>query len=513
MYSRQITFSISTVCMLALLSGCRVTSQRAALKKDGQPRPDYLQYVKSYADALLEKGRDTYGDVKSPLIATTLNRKTMKLFQGEVLEKLWYIRLKDWDNWRVRNRDRSLTGANPMHDENLYQILYALTKITGDKRYADEADRTLKWFFENCQSPTTGLLAWGEHIGWDFTDEYLIKYRKSTHHGGTMQEYNTHEFARPWVLWQRCFEIAPEACERFAAGLWNHQIGDQNTGNFSRHANYEMHQTSTNSEYPRHGGFYIATWAPAYEKTKKSLYLNAIETLVDYFDSRRSPESDGLPAESAKRSKGQNLWATSNLSLAIDLYNSAEKLPDTLAKKLRKSARRTDKVFLKLKHQIKPGGKGFLLSANTHTLEPFNENAYSGAWGIAGSANLCMLRYRQVKLAGYKKLILDSADFYVNDEPQMQYALHPGTLGQIIYLLLNACELTQEEKYLNRADYYARRAIELFFDETSSLPKATSKYDHYEAVTRADTLMMSLLRLWAVENRPGLDIKLVYCDR
>jgi hypothetical protein len=27
----------------------------------------------------------------------------------------------------IRRTDRSLGGANPMHDENLYQILYALT--------------------------------------------------------------------------------------------------------------------------------------------------------------------------------------------------------------------------------------------------------------------------------------------------------------------------------------------------------------------------------------------------
>jgi len=513
MCSSKISFSISITCMLCLLAGSEAISEESALGKGEQSRPDYLQYVKSYANALLENCRDTYGDVKSPLIAAALDRNTMKLFEGKELDRIWHIRLKDWDNWRVRNRDRSLTGANPMHDENLYQILYALTKITGDKHYADEADRTLKWFFENCQSPITGLLAWGEHIGWDFTDEYLIKYRKSTHHGGTMQEYNTHEFARPWVLWKRCFEITPEACERFAVGLWNHQIGDHNTGNFSRHANYEMHQTSTNSEYPRHGGFYIATWAQAYENTRNPFYLKAIEMLVDYFDSRRSPESDGLPAESAKRSKGLNLWAGSNLSLAIDLHNSAEKLPDKLSEKLRKSARRTDAVFLKLKHQIKTGGKGFLLSTNVHTLEPYNKNAYSGEWAIAGIANLCMLRYKQIKLPGYKKLILDSADFYVKDEPQMQYALHPGTLGQIIYLLLNSNELTGQEKYLNRTDYYARRSIELFFDETSPLPKATSKHNHYEAVTRADTLMMSLLRLWVVKNKQELNIKLVYCDR
>lgn len=41
----------------------------------------------------------------------------------------------------IRSGDRTLCGANPMHHQNLYQLLYALTKITGQKRYADEADQ------------------------------------------------------------------------------------------------------------------------------------------------------------------------------------------------------------------------------------------------------------------------------------------------------------------------------------------------------------------------------------
>jgi hypothetical protein len=254
---------ISFACATFFLVGCQDSAKQSVDK-----RTDYFRIVKSYADTLLEHGRDIYGKVNSPLIATTLDRRSLGIFEQEELDSLWQIRLKDWDNWRIRNRDRMLTGANPMHDQNLYQVLYALTEITGDAHYAQEADRTIEWFFRHCQSPSTGLMAWGEHMGWDFNTETLITWRKGKHHGGRMQEYNTHEFARPWVLWERSFELAPEACERFAVGLWEHQIGDHETGNFSRHANYEMHQTFVDSEYPRHGGFYIATWAQAYRSTK-----------------------------------------------------------------------------------------------------------------------------------------------------------------------------------------------------------------------------------------------------
>jgi len=492
-------------------AGAEETVEQKAIVKPGPP--DYLQLVKSYADTMLEEGRDTYGTQQSPLFATTLDRKRLKMFERTGLEQLWQMRLDDWQNWRVRNRDRMTTGANPMHHQNLYQILYALTLITGEHRYAEEAEKSLKWFFRNCQSPATGLLAWGEHMGWDFNTETIITWRKATHHGGIMQEATTHEFSRPWVLWERSFELAGPACERFALGLWEHQIADQNTGNFSRHANYLIHQTFKNSEYPRHGGFYIATWARAYEDTGNPVFLKAIETLVDYFDGRRSPVSDGIPAESAPRSKGRVLWATSNLSLAIDLWQSAERVPFSLAKKMKRSAIRTDKVFLSLGHDLSGHGKGFLLSANTRTLQPYGKGSYSGRWDHAGPANLCMQRYGQVGVAGYEKLVLDTAEFYLSSEPEISFALHPRTLGHLILLMLNAYELTGREQYLNRADYFARRAIELFFDSGCPLPRATSKLDHYEAVTGADTLMMSLLKLWATKNRPSLELSLIYCDR
>jgi len=498
-------------CVLVLSAGCQEIGSKPEVSE--KEDVDYLLVVKSYADALVEKGRDRYGKEPSPLFATTLDRKKLEIFDEAGLERLWQIRLQDWENWRVRNRDRMTTGANPMHDQNLYQILYALTEITGDKHHAEEADRTIEWFFKHCQSPVTGLMAWGEHIGWDFRTEGLIKWRKGTHHGGKMQEYNTHEFYRPWVLWDRTYELTPGACTRFARGLWEHQIADHNTGNFSRHANYEMHQTFKNSEYPRHGGYYIATWAQAYRHTKDPVFARAIDTLVGYFDSRRSPQSDAFPAESAERSGGKALWTTSNLMYAICTWNGADYMPDELAWKMRQSALRTDRAFLKLAHDLKPGGKGFVGNAHVDTLEPNPQGGYTSGWGHAGTANICYVRYEQVKLGEYKKLILDAAKLYLDNEPEIKFALHPGTLGHVIYLMLAAHELTGRKEYVDRADYFARRAIQLFFDDTSPLPKATSKHDHYEAVTGADTLMMALLRLWAVKNRPELELRLVYSDR
>ncbi|HUW18148.1 MAG TPA: hypothetical protein VMW16_02485 [Sedimentisphaerales bacterium] len=471
-----------------------------AVASDGatEKQPDYLRIVKSYADALLEHGRDTYGTVQSPLIASALDRKSLSLIE----EKLGRIE-------GIRNGDRSLYGANPMHDQDLYQTLYALTQVTGDKKYAQQADKALKWFFENCQSPATGLMAWGEHIGWGFKTETLAYARG-----------DNHEFFGAWVLWDKSFELAPQACIRFGQGLWDHQI-HEHSGEFSRHASWTKHATGTQNEYPRHGGFYIAAWARAYEAGKDPVFLKAIETLIDYFEKNSSPKTGAIPC-STNPSRLEIMWPESNLSLAVDLWDGAKRVPDDLARKMRQRALKTDKVYLSLAHDFSPAGKGFVAGANVHSLEcltegPWTDTAiWATGYGKATDAQiamLCYLRYQQVKMDGYRKLVLDSASRYLYTEPDTKITLYPGSMAESVFHMLAAYELTGQNYYLDRADYFARQAVKIFLDDTSPLPKASSTHNHYETITGGDDLMASLLKLWVAQNQPDKKIQLVYNHR
>ena len=236
---------------------------------DKSPEPvDYLAVVRTYADAMIEHGQDVCGQKHSPLFAEELDRRTMRMLEGESLKKVAAITR---DEWGIRPHDRMLGGGNPQHCQNLYQILFQLTEISGEERYREEAKRSLEFFFEQCQSPGTGLLWWGEHAGWDFRTEKPLDKGAG----------NTHEFYRPWVLWQRSWQLADEACERFARGLWEHQIGNHQTGDFSRHASIASHGPGTEAPYARHGGFYIEAWAAAYRHTKEGVFLTAIRSVLD----------------------------------------------------------------------------------------------------------------------------------------------------------------------------------------------------------------------------------------
>src|ERR1043165_3562475 len=121
--------------------------------------PDFLGIVSRYADTMIEHGRDTYGPQKSGLLLSPLNRTT-----------LTPLKVRPPPPGGIRRGGRpgrpwvEMNGANPHLDQNLLRILYSLSDITGDTRYAKVADEELSWFFHHTMSPKTDLLPWGEQV-------------------------------------------------------------------------------------------------------------------------------------------------------------------------------------------------------------------------------------------------------------------------------------------------------------------------------------------------------------
>ncbi|MBN2292985.1 MAG: hypothetical protein JXM70_11200 [Pirellulales bacterium] len=513
--------TICTVLLSTIVMATGATLSSPARADDSNSQ-DYLNTVQAFADAMLEHGRDRYGREHTPLFAAALDRKTMSVPRGDLRRHLLEL---SRDEWGIRTHDRMLSGANPMHDQNLYQVLYALTAATGDRRYAQEADKTLKWFFEHCQSPATGLLTWGEHMGWDFFTEKPISDAHEFPDGPLrrMLAYarDNHEYTRPWLLSDRCFQLAPQPSARFARGVWEHQIGDHKTGNFSRHAGYRRHSPDRNAQFPRHGGFYINTWAHAYKQTYDPVFLEAIEILLAHFETRRNPKSHAIPSNdipvkgTKKFAPANKVWLESNLSLAIDLWTGAALVPKPLAEKMKACARKTDEIYLQIPHDLGSADGGFVSTAVADTLEPSARTrtweAGYGHYTDAQVAMICLARWRQVKLDGYRKLFIQAADRYMQADPDYKSVVWPGAMGDAIMLLVETYRETGEKRYLDRANQLARKSLTIFFPKDSPLPKASSKHDHYESITRADTLVMALLNLWACGNNKQLN--LVYVDR
>ena len=79
--------------------------------------------------------------------------------------------------------------------------------------------------------------------------------------------------------------------------------------------------------------------------------------------------------------------------------------------------------------------------------------------------------------------------------------------------MIVAYELSGQKYYLDRAEYFAEKAVEIFIDDTSPLPKASTVDNQYETITGGDDLMLALLELSLAKKKPGKKLRSTYNHR
>jgi hypothetical protein len=400
-----------------LAIGSIATSFGAEIPKAPVPPSPYLPMIYKFADTMIEHGRQTskfLSALDRAALAPLTNRPAAP--QG--------VRESD----RLGQKGGALVGVSPAHDENLLRLLYTLSELSGKPKYRDAADAGLRWFVENADSP-----------------EKL--------------------FFRPWMLWERCFELAPEASKRFALGLQEHQ------------------STVTSL---REAGFYMRTWGVAYGHTTNEFFLDAIRALLTRFERTMS---DAQTIRS-------NAWAASAPSLAVDGDAASRLVPEPLASRLRALANKEDEIFCSLPHDLKASGGFIIVNPMTISTERKTSlwSARVGGHTTAQVGMMCVSRYENTGRIAYRDLMHAAADAYLESLPEEGVDAWPATFGHAISLQLAAWRSTARQIYLDRARALADIAVKRFFDG-SVLPRASLKTQHYESITGADTLALALVEL------------------
>lgn len=380
----------------------------------------FLEAALAYADTMIESGRDMYGEHHTPLFAGALTRRTLTIGES------WGGIVEDFESIPITWNERMLGGANPQLEIGLYALLYRLTELTGDEHYATEADAALGYFFQNCQSPETGFMAWGDHLWWDL---------RSDAPGFASRFAYRHEINHEWPFWDACYRLAPEASRRFAIGLWDHQVACKETGNFSRHAYWNRHGPKQNFEFPRYAGQMIANWADAYtrpenaEWPRRNEMPEAIATIVGRMEANMEKSETGMLIAGSQERHSEWVWLDSNLELARCLWKAAPHLEadhPALAGRMRTLALQQDEHFLNAPHRITEEDGGFAFWLHSATGEPDDLRPYTTLWFYPMHARLATrghARYTQLaeshpdRAARYGELILAAADQYLAAEP------------------------------------------------------------------------------------------------
>ena len=180
-----------------------------------------------------------------------------------------------------RAQDRALGGSNLYHDAVTLQVFHVLTEVTGNPRYRNAAREYQSAFRDLAQSKETGLLAWGEHLYYDFFRDEVAAERR--HH-------ELLEWTPPWpLLW----EVNPGAVERAIAGIRYHYFADDPAALYNRHADWARagHQKPGGQPWIKHSGLYAYSFLFLHSKTKQRRWLDWALGAGDLYWRHRNPET------------------------------------------------------------------------------------------------------------------------------------------------------------------------------------------------------------------------------
>ena len=257
---------------------------------------DFLKLATDFADCMIRYGRDRYGSVHSPLFSNILTREKeprttpYPLFADP--DRVGnYKTFNRFDFNKVLNypgglggegpHKVTLYGCDPYEDRELYYTLFELTRITGEPKYRQEAEKALIWWFRNTQGPT-GLYPWGEHLGWDLVHDCPTYFDGPSKllYGACYHEIKDNvPFLDILARIPAARPGDPTPLERYALGIWRAHFWDKERAFYDRHGDYtgDDDRKGCTGGFPAHLAAYLRVWAAAYLSSKKPEFKRKIE--------------------------------------------------------------------------------------------------------------------------------------------------------------------------------------------------------------------------------------------
>lgn len=191
----------------------------SSCKKKNSERIDT---VKTYADNVLNMGLDRWSGKNTPLIADGIDLET-----GEPLEYVYDGRIGIRGEGGQPN---SWIIHNLASQQNLFKVFKALSNLTGDKKYIQAAENSIRYHFDYLKSDC-GLLRWGGHQLIDLRTLKPIghSWRTNSH---------VHELKDVYPYYELMWDVDKEATTKFIHAFWNAHILDWSRLEFNRHGSF-----------------------------------------------------------------------------------------------------------------------------------------------------------------------------------------------------------------------------------------------------------------------------------
>lgn len=247
----------------------------SAISSEGEPRdatPRRMEYraaVRQCLDNLLRHGTDRYGPLATPMIMSVIDTRTNEApREPELLEAM--IRTEE------RPGRRNPGGCDLWDDQPLLRTMYAMSRLTRDRRYERAADAYATAFMERAQH-RNGLFAWGSHLYYDAYADAV-----ADDHAGRV-----HEILILHPLWDRLWKLNRKAVQREIEAIWEWHIVDKGTGQHNRHDDKQV-----GCDFAFSGGSFTLAFAFLHKATGDPIWLDRARLVADWHWRHRNAETN-----------------------------------------------------------------------------------------------------------------------------------------------------------------------------------------------------------------------------
>ncbi len=238
---------------------------------------DYMPwraYVIECVDTLIEHGRDEYGPIHTDMLMSIIDVDTLR----SPPQPLWLDTVAYYEPGRAHRR--SMRGSNFWYDQATIRVMYALTELTNDPKYADAADGYIRAVYQHAVKDN-GLIVWGTHI---YYDAYADKP------AGDGDGHGPHETLVYHAQWPQLYRVEPEATRRAVDAIWEWHVVDHQTGQHNRHDDKQV-----GCDFAFSGGAFAQANAAMYQQTQEQQYLDRAKTIANWHWRHRHPDTLLVP--------------------------------------------------------------------------------------------------------------------------------------------------------------------------------------------------------------------------
>ena len=241
------------IAIVFITTVCFFLSSSAAESSDPSR---YLNAVRTFADNVLQFGRDTYGPKHTPLFVDGLNIYTH--------EPVKWISPKGGDPLIATETEEWIL-SNFADQQTLLRTLDGLSTLTGDPKYRNAAMQATKYFFENLVAPN-GLFYWGQCTAYDAQGDRVHFIEPKDVHSLKLH-YPYYE-----LMWQTDRNIT----KKFIEAYWSTHILDWSNLDMNRSSLYSYSfEEPWNHDY-KSGPAFFEGKGIAFIRTASSLVYSAV---------------------------------------------------------------------------------------------------------------------------------------------------------------------------------------------------------------------------------------------